>query len=207
MRIIVVMLLLAYLLSSYGQTAALGIRVPVRTGNSVDRDAVLVTEELAADESEAEPILSTLAAAERPARQAKEADSLFRAKFEGDRVAGSGEVVNGEYRFAATKTDGEAWHVKLESNYPTVSGRDYRVTYHFHSNVRGKVKFGDFQEYEIQPGENTVTGMLIATGGTSYLDLQLGMLPPFSIDFHSVEVEEYADGGRVRGRPVRTREL
>ena len=193
MRIIVVMLLLAYLLSSYGQTAALGIRVPVRTGNSVDRDAVLVTEELAADESETEPILSTLAAAERPARQAKEADSLFRAKFEGDRVAGSGEVVNGEYRFAATKTDGEAWHVKLESNYPTVSGRDYRVTYHFHSNVRGKVKFGDFQEYEIQPGENTVTGMLIATGGTSYLDLQLGMLPPFSIDFHSVEVEEYAD--------------
>ena len=46
----------------------------------------------------------------------KDADGLFRAKFEGSSVAGSGEVVDGKYRFTATNTDGEAWHVKLESN-------------------------------------------------------------------------------------------
>ena len=118
---------------------------------------------------------------------------LFRAKFEGSEVAGSGEVVDGVYRFTATQTDGEAWHVKLESNYPTVSGRDYRVTYRFTSDVAGKVKFGDFQEFEIQKGENSVTGMMIASSGTSYLDLQLGMLPPFTIDFTEIEVEEFAD--------------
>jgi len=97
------------------------------------------------------------------------------------------------YRFTATETDGEAWHVKLECNYPTVGGRDYRVTYRFHSDVAGKVKFGDFQEFDIQKGENSVTGILTASGGTSYLDLQLGMLPPFTIDFSEIEVEEYAD--------------
>ena len=118
---------------------------------------------------------------------------MFRAKFEGSQVAGSGEVVDGTYRFTATETDGEAWHVKLECNYPTISGRDYRVTYRFTSDVAGKVKFGDFQEFEIREGENSVTGMLIATGGTSYLDLQLGMLKPFTIDFTEIEVEEFAD--------------
>ena len=118
---------------------------------------------------------------------------LFRAKFEGSEVAGTGEVVDGKYRFTATETDGEAWHVKLESNYPTVSGRDYRVTYRFTSDVAGKIKFGDFQEFDIQKGENTVTGIMIASGGTSYLDLQLGMLPPFTIEFSEIEVEEYAD--------------
>lgn len=61
--------------------------------------------------------------------QRKEASPLFRAQFEGDKVAGSGEVVNGAYRVAAEKTDGEAWHVKLESNYPTVPGHEYHVTY------------------------------------------------------------------------------
>ena len=118
---------------------------------------------------------------------------LFRAKFEGSSVAGSGQAVNGAYRFTATETDGEAWHVKLEANYPTVSGRDYEVTYRFTSDVAGKVKFGDFQEFTIQKGENTVTGMMIASGGTSYLDLQLGMLPPFTIDFTEIEVKEFAD--------------
>ena len=120
-------------------------------------------------------------------------NTLFRAKFEGSTVAGSGEAVDGVYRFNATKTDGESWHIKLEANYPTVAGRDYRVTYRFHSDVAGKIKFGDFQEFEIQEGENSVTGILIADGGTSYLDLQLGMLPPFTLDFSEVEVEEYAD--------------
>ena len=119
--------------------------------------------------------------------------AMFRAKFEGSAVAGSGESVDGVYRFAATKTDGEAWHVKLECNYPTVAGRDYRVTYRFRSDVAGKIKFGDFQEFEIQKGDNSVTGIMIASGGTSYLDLQLGMLPPFTIDFSEIEVEEFAD--------------
>ena len=119
--------------------------------------------------------------------------TMFRAKFEGSAVAGSGEIVDGVYRFIATETDGEAWHVKLECNYPTVSGRDYRVTYRFTSDVAGKIKFGDFQEFDIQEGENTVTGMMIASSGTSYLDLQLGMLKPFTIDFTEIEVEEFAD--------------
>ena len=119
--------------------------------------------------------------------------TMFRAKFEGNAVSGSGEAVDGVYRFNATKTDGEAWHVKLECNYPTVAGRDYRVTYRFTSDVAGRVKFGDFQEFPIQKGDNEVTGVLIATGGTSYLDLQLGMLRPFTIDFKEIEVEEYAD--------------
>ena len=70
----------------------------------------------------------------------KAADSLFRAKFEGSGVAGSGEAVDGLYRFTATQTDGESWHIKLESNYPTVAGREYLVTYRFHSDVAGKLK-------------------------------------------------------------------
>ena len=118
---------------------------------------------------------------------------MFRAKFEGSAVSGSGETVGGVYRFAATQTDGEAWHVKLECNYPTVAGRDYRISYRFHSDVAGKVKFGDFQEFEIREGDNSLTGILTASSGTSYLDLQLGMLPPFTIDFSEIEVEEYAD--------------
>ncbi|MBQ6545554.1 MAG: hypothetical protein IJL72_07425 [Lachnospiraceae bacterium] len=120
-------------------------------------------------------------------------NTLFRAKFEGSDVSGSGEAVDGVYRFIADKTDGEAWHVKLECNYPTVAGRDYFVTYRFRSDVEGTVKFGDFQEFPIKKGENSVTGIMIATGGTSYFDLQLGMLPAFTIDFTEIEVEEYAD--------------
>ncbi|MBR3005997.1 MAG: hypothetical protein IKH68_05015, partial [Erysipelotrichaceae bacterium] len=120
-------------------------------------------------------------------------DSIFNAKFEGNNVAGKGEVVDGVYRFTATKTDREAWHVKLECNYPTVAGRDYFVTYKFNSNVAGKIKFGDFQEFQIKKGENTVTGVMIASGGTSYLDLQLGMLSPFTIDFTEIEVKEFED--------------
>ena len=120
-------------------------------------------------------------------------DSIFNAKFEGDKVAGKGEIVDGVYRFNASRTDGEAWHVKLECNYPTVAGRDYFVTYKFNSNVAGKVKFGDFQEFRIQKGENSITGIMIATGGLSYLDLQLGMLSPFTIDFTQIEVKEFED--------------
>ena len=118
---------------------------------------------------------------------------MFRAKFEGTDVAGSGEAADGVYHFVATQTDGEAWHVKLECNYPTIAGRDYFVTYRFQSDVAGTVKFGDFQEFHIQKGENEVTGILIASSSMSYLDLQLGMLDPFTIDFTEVEVKEYAD--------------
>ena len=123
----------------------------------------------------------------------KAADGLFRAKFEGSGVAGSGEAVDGLYRFTATQTDGESWHIKLESNYPTVSGREYLVTYRFRSDVAGKIKFGDFQEFDIVKGDNEVTGELIASDSASYLDLQLGMLPAFTIDFTEIEVKEYAD--------------
>ena len=123
----------------------------------------------------------------------KAADGLFRAKFEGSSVSGSGEAVDGLYRFTATQTDGESWHIKLESNYPTVSGREYLVTYRFRSDVAGKIKFGDFQEFDIVKGDNEVTGELIASESTSYLDLQLGMLPAFTIDFTEIEVKEYAD--------------
>ena len=38
----------------------------------------------------------------------KVATTMFRAKFEGNDVQGSGEAVDGVYRFNATKTDGEA---------------------------------------------------------------------------------------------------
>ncbi len=120
-------------------------------------------------------------------------NSIFRAKFEGTEVEGTGKAVDGVYRFNATKTDGESWHVKLECNYPTVAGRDYFVTYNFRSDVAGKVKFGDFQEFSIRKGDNSITGVMIASSGTSYLDLQLGMLSPFTIDFTSIEVKEYED--------------
>ena len=120
-------------------------------------------------------------------------DNLFSAKFEGDRVAGSAGPVNGNYRIQATQTDGEAWHVKLECNYHTTPGRDYRVTYRFHSDVGGLVKFGDHQEFTVVAGNNAVTGLLAATDDVSYLDLQLGALQPFTIDFSAIEVEELAD--------------
>ena len=123
-------------------------------------------------------------------------NSMFRAKFEGTEVEGTGEVVDDVYRFTASKTDGESWHVKLECNYPTVAGRDYFVTYNFRSDTAGKVKFGDFQEFPIQKGDNSITGVMIASGGTSYLDLQLGMLSPFTIDFTSIEVKEFEDEAR-----------
>lgn len=118
---------------------------------------------------------------------------LFRAQFEGDTVAGNAEVADGKYRITATKTDGEAWHVKLEANYPTVPGNDYRITYTFVSDVSGRVKFGDTQEFPIQVGENEVTGVITAKDGTTYLDLQLGMLQPFVIDVEKIAVAEVAD--------------
>ena len=131
--------------------------------------------------------------AEAGATQTAAGTDLFHAKFEGDEVSGSGGVVGDKYHFIAEKTDGESWHVKLEANYPTVAGRDYFVTYRFTSDVAGTVKFGDFQEFQITEGENTVTGNFTAKEGTSYLDLQLGMLPAFTIDFTEIEVKEYAD--------------
>lgn len=123
----------------------------------------------------------------------KSASPLFRAQFEGDTVEGTGSIVDGVYRIAATKTDGEAWHIKLESNYPTTPGNEYHVTYRFHSDVAGHVKFGDFQEYDIVAGDNELTGLVIAKDGTSYLDLQLGLLKPFTIDFSEIEVVEIQD--------------
>ena len=125
--------------------------------------------------------------------QKKSASPLFGAKFEGDRVAGTAELVDGVYRIAATRTDGEAWHIKLESNYPTVTGHEYRITYRFRSNVAGTVKFGDLQEFKIVKGNNKLTGLVIAQDGTSYLDLQLGALQPFTIDFSEIEVVEVQD--------------
>lgn len=178
-----VMLLAAFLLSSCAMGAPNAKEVPAEP--AVEMIPQVRAEEPAAveaaplaDAAESGYFLQPLAVNGGVDAVTADAKPLFKAKFEGDRVEGSGEAVDGVYRFTAAKTDGEAWHVKLESNYPTVAGRDYQVTYRFISDVAGKVKFGDFQEFEIQKGENSVTGMLIATGGTSYLDLQLGMLPP-----------------------------
>ena len=167
---IVILLLLSLLLSACGHTGSAAVS-ETEEGSGI--------QPLAARVDQIQPTRLTT--------------TLFRAKFEGSAVKGSGETVDGVYRFTATETDGEAWHVKLECNYPTVSGRDYRVTYRFHSDVSGKVKFGDFQEFNIVKGDNSVTGMMIASSGTSYLDLQLGMLPPFTIDFSEIEIEEFAD--------------
>lgn len=125
--------------------------------------------------------------------ETRKADGLFGIKFEGENVAGTGETVDGKYVVNATKTDGEAWHIKLEANYPTSIGHDYFVTYHFHSDVAGTVKFGDFQEFPIVAGDNAVTGRFVARAETSYLDLQLGMLSPFTIEFTDVTVEELTD--------------
>ncbi len=123
----------------------------------------------------------------------EETDNIFSAKFEGDNVAGTASGEDGKYTINATKTDGEAWHIKLECNYHTVPGRDYRVSYQFRSTVGGTVKFGDFQEFPISAGENTVTGVLSARADTSYLDLQLGALAPFTAEFTRVTVEELED--------------
>ena len=125
--------------------------------------------------------------------QTKSAAPLFGAKFEGDQVAGTAEFVDGVYRVTATRTDREAWHIKLECNYPTVTGHEYRVTYRFRSNVAGTVKFGDLQEFKISKGDNKLSGLVIAKDGTSYLDLQLGALGPFTIDFSEIEVVEMQD--------------
>ena len=182
--LIVAVLLLALLLSACGQAVPAPVEVPAQ-----EPEVVAAPQETA---SEAYTVQSLAATGQRPAATYV-GNAPFSARFEGNNVAGSGGVVDGAYRFVATKTDGEAWHVKLESNYPSVPGHDYRVTYRFRSNVNGKIKFGDFQEFTIKAGENSVTGTYIATSGTSYLDLQLGMLPPFTIDFTEIEVEELAD--------------
>ncbi len=161
------------LLTACGQSA----QTPTVADEPEDTAPVVVEPEQ--EDAAAEPLVFS----DQPA-------NVFRAKFEGSNVAGKGEAVDGVYRFTATKTDGEAWHVKLESNYMTVPGRDYRVTYHFKSDVAGTVKFGDFQEFAIRKGENTVTGQVSAVNGYTYLDLQLGALKPFTIDFTSIEVDE-----------------
>ena len=137
----------------------------------------------------AQPTFEDLVAEERTVTDGE----LFRAQFEGTAVEGSAGVVDGKYRITATKTDGEAWHVKLEANYPTVPGNDYRITYTFTSDVAGRVKFGDVQEFPIRTGENEVTGVVSAKGGTTYLDLQLGMLQPFTIDVEKITVAELSD--------------
>jgi len=194
--LIAVVLLFALLLSSCGQAAPQAAETVRRTVKEAPAPAAAGRVELLSAYHEA-PAAGTfalpLSAPGQVTPTTVEHNTMFRAKFEGNAVSGRGEVVDGVYRFAADKTDGEAWHVKLECNYPTVAGRDYRVTYRFRSDVAGKVKFGDFQEFDIHEGENSVTGVLIATSGTSYLDLQLGMLPAFTIDFTEIEIEEYAD--------------
>ena len=189
--LIVVLLLAALLLSGCGQTAAPAApEAPTAAPQEAAPQEPAPAEAAAPVEEESPAVFHAKSLAAGPTYAG---NPPFQAKFEGDAVVGSGEVVDGVYRFSAAQTDGEAWHVKLESNYPTVAGRDYRVTYRFTSDVAGKVKFGDFQEFDIKKGDNAVTGILIAEGGTSYLDLQLGMLPPFTIDFTEIEVEEYAD--------------
>ena len=130
---------------------------------------------------------------EREVIPMSEADNVFSAKFEGDAVEGTASNQDGKYVIEAVKTDGEAWHIKLECNYETVPGRDYFVTYQFRSTTAGLVKFGDQQEFRIVRGDNAVTGILTAVSDLTYLDLQLGALAPFTAEFTGVIVEELED--------------
>ncbi len=195
-KLIAVVLLLSLLLCSCGMPAPQTEAIEIET--EPERPVITMAEPAPA-QPEVQTVTTVNYAPQRLSTSGSKPEptvvqtDMFNAKFEGSSVAGKGEAVDGVYRFTATETDGEAWHVKLECNYPTVAGRDYRVTYRFSSDVAGRVKFGDFQEFEIKEGDNSVTGMMIASGGTSYLDLQLGMLPPFTIDFDEIEVEEFAD--------------
>lgn len=184
-------LLAALLLSSFplGAPAAVQPKAAAQTAAS----------ENAAPPTQNPVFAQTLAAAAispTSEKQYRSAAPLFGAKFEGDRVAGTAENVDGVYRIAATRTDGEAWHIKLECNYPTVTGREYYVVYRFHSDVAGRVKFGDLQEYSIEKGDNELIGLVIAKSSTSYLDLQLGALGPFTIDFREIEIVERQDDMR-----------
>lgn len=121
--------------------------------------------------------------------------AVFNTKLEGDSVAATSEVVNGAYRIAASKTDGESWHLKLESTLATNPGSTYRVTFDFDSDTAGTVKFGDNQSFTIEKGRNTVTGTFKADGDNKYIDLQLGALAPFVLDLYEIKVEEYAPDG------------
>ncbi len=192
-----VVLLAAMLLSGCGMEAA-----PFAAPSGQAQSASVTTAELPV--SAENSALRPAAGAEALSSRRMETDSalspqpgpeenVFSGKFEGDRVEGSAGIVDGKYRFETTKTDGEAWHIKLECNYHTVPGRDYRVTYKFSSSVAGTVKFGDFQEFPVKVGENTVTGVICAAGGLSYMDLQLGALPAGTVEFDSVLVEELTD--------------
>ena len=198
---VTVVLVLALLVSGCGQAVT---RAPEASPDSAPEAAQPEAQAAAEETALEEPVferpfvdfpetMSAETEADGPVTPVRVETDMFHAKFEGTEVEGSGEAVDGVYRFIANKTDGESWHVKLECNYPTVAGRDYFVTYRFRSNVSGTVKFGDFQEFQIHEGENEVTGVMIATGGQSYLDLQLGMLQPFTIDFTEIEVKEFAD--------------
>ena len=191
---IVAILLFALLLSSCGQivpkAAQTALLATAKAPGAAEFKALSASREAPTGGHSAVPRL----AADGKSAVTKAADDLFRGKFEGTQVQGSAEAVDGVYRMSVTETDGEAWHIKLESNYPTMPGNDYRITYHFRSDVAGTVKFGDFQEFEVKPGDNSVTAMMVASEGTSYLDLQLGLLPaPFTVDFTGIEMEEYAD--------------
>ena len=188
--IIVAVLLFALLISSCGQLSPKPAETKAVSAEAAPEEAPLKAEPAPLADS----ALMPLAASGSTSTVTKAAGSLFSGKFEGTAVEGSAEAVDGVYRMAVTKTDGEAWHIKLESNYPTMPGNDYRITYHFRSDVAGKVKFGDFQEFDVRPGDNVVSSMLVASAGTSYLDLQLGLLPaPFTVEFTGIEVEEFAD--------------
>lgn len=105
-------------------------------------------------------------------------------------VEGTQKLNKGAYEINATKTDGEAWHIKYEGTIDTVSGANYEVTYNFESNVAGKVKFGANQEFDVVKGKNTVVGKFTASSDKTYTELQLGMLEPFNIKISKVTVKE-----------------
>ncbi|MBQ2634461.1 MAG: hypothetical protein IJF88_07800, partial [Oscillospiraceae bacterium] len=119
---IAVVLLFSLLLSSCGQAAPQAAETVRRTVKEAPAPAAAGRVELLSAFREA-PAGGTFALPPSAPGQVTpttvEHNTMFRAKFEGNAVAGSGEVVDGVYRFAADKTDGEAWHVKLECNYPT----------------------------------------------------------------------------------------
>lgn len=105
---------------------------------------------------------------------------------------GTIDVVKGNLQVNVTAHDTEAWHTKFEGNLPTIPGTDYKVTYNFISNVQGKIKTNDWsKEVDVVVGANSVSYSFTAGDGeTSYLCLELGMLPSaFIFDFTSINVE------------------
>ncbi len=113
---------------------------------------------------------------------------------------GTANIVDGAYVVNATKTTGEAWHIKLDRTVQTVVGRTYSVSYRLVSDRAGKLaaEGGSGATWlEVVADEpTTLTHTFKATEENTYLALQLGELPSgFTVRVESVTVEEVAFTG------------